>query len=72
MTTKKKKTVIDYRQVSEELAADVDDVLFALYETKDMTLNGELTHKDLINDLFNLCSKLENTMSKYEESTDKT
>jgi hypothetical protein len=66
----KKKAVINYRKIAEEFAIEVDDVLFALYETKDMTLNGELTHKDLINDLFNLCSKLENAMSKYEASTD--
>jgi hypothetical protein len=69
MTTKKKKTVIDYRQVSEEFAAAVDDALFQLFELKDMALNGEITNKDLIHDLFAICHKLENTMNKYEKGT---
>lgn len=70
MTTKKNKnTVIDYRQVSQKLAADIDDALFQLFELRDMTLNGEITNKDLIHDLFTICHKLENTMDKYEKDT---
>jgi hypothetical protein len=66
----KKKTVIDYRQVSEDFALEVDDVLFNLFELKDMTLNGDITNKDLITELFAVCNKLEAAMSKYEENTD--
>ena len=66
----KKKTTINYRKIAEDFALEVDNVLFDLYETKDMVFAGDIKHKDLVNDLFRLCHKLENAMAKYEESTD--
>jgi hypothetical protein len=66
----KKKAVINYRKVAQDFAIEVDDVLFSLYEVKDMAFIGDITNKDLVHELFTLCHKLENAMAKYEESTD--
>jgi hypothetical protein len=64
------KTTINYRKISENLASEVDNVLFNLYEVKDMAFTGDITNKDLIHELFSICHSLENAMAKYEESTD--
>jgi len=69
MATKNKNT-INYRKISENFANEIDNVLFNLYEVKDMVFTGDITNKDLIHELFSICHSLENAMAKYEESTD--
>jgi len=69
MATKKKK-IVNHAKIAYRLSDDVSSVLFDLYELQDETFGGNITNKDLILGLFEVCHKLESALSDYEKNTD--
>jgi hypothetical protein len=67
MATKKNTKKTDYEKIYYMLLHDADDILFRLYELKDEVFSGEMTHKDTVHQLFDLCSELDNAIDKVQK-----
>lgn len=63
---KKKKT--NNEKVCNKFAHDIDSILFLLYDLKDDAFKGEITHNELIERLFDVCSKMNTACETFEES----
>lgn len=70
MATKKKKTVkkINWEKNSNKFARDIDNAMIDLWDLRDDVFNGEITHKEMIEKIFTICSKFNNACETFEES----
>lgn len=65
-TKKTKKT--NYEKVYKQFHYEMDTVLFNLFELKDDAFNGNLTHKEMVERLFEVCAQMNNSMETAEAS----
>jgi len=73
----KKKNVVDYKKVYNKFSKDVDDVLYLIHNLKENVFEGNISHKDMIDELFSISYKLgaafetaENVIDPYNDDED--
>jgi hypothetical protein len=65
---KNKNKKVDWEKNSAKFAHDIDSIMFLLYDLKDDAFKGEITHNELIERLFDVCSKMNTACETFEES----
>lgn len=68
MAKTKKTKKPNYEKVYNQFHHDMDTVLFNLFELKDDAFNGNLTHKEMVERLFEVCAQMNNSMETAEFS----
>lgn len=64
MATKKK---INFEKAYKDFAHDVDTTLFSLYQLKDDVFEGTITHREMLDKLFEITAQLTHAFEKSEE-----
>ena len=72
MATKKKtkKKPINFEKAYNKLMVDMESVCFTLFEVKEMVTSGTITNKDLIEELYELCHSMSNSLGDSDRFTD--
>lgn len=72
MPTKKKtkKKPVNFEKAYNKLMADMESVCFTLFEVKEMVTSGTITHKDLIEELYELCHSMSDSLGDSDRFTD--
>lgn len=69
MAKTKKTNKIDYKKVYNQFHYEMDSVMFNLFELKDKTFSGDITHKEIIESLFEICAEMNKSMESAEHNT---
>jgi hypothetical protein len=64
--TEKKNVVVEELTLYKTFADEVSEVHYSLFRLKDDTFNGEVTHKELVERLFELCHALDKALDTIE------
>jgi hypothetical protein len=64
--TEKKTVVVEELTLYKTFADEVSDVHYSLFRLKDDAFNGEVTNKELIERLFELCHSLDKALDTIE------
>jgi len=69
MAKKKKTKQVNWKDVAVKFNRDMDRGLVDLYNMKDDVFRGEITHNELIEQLFSICAKFNTAFQNFEESS---
>lgn len=72
MATKKKTTkkAVNFEDIYHKFTVDVDDCALQLFELKNSVMSGNITHTELIEDLWSISCKLNAAIEKSELAAD--
>ena len=68
MAKTKKTKKVNFEKAFYKFQHDMDTVMFNLFELKDETFNGTLSHKEMVERLFEVCAQMNNSMEAAENS----
>jgi len=65
---KNKNKKVDWEKNYAKFAHDIDSGMIILHDLKEDVFRGEITHNELIEQLFNICAKFNAACETFEES----